>query len=170
MARATSHEQPAHKVRHRRSGKRRLANTLAIIAAFLVIGGFIGYLNLPAIELRVASVRAGFGASLPTYSPTGYALKDGVRQTGGIVSLTFRSGESQYQITQQSSDWNSQTLLDNTLALNGKHETIQKNGQTIYIYKNDGTNAAWVSGGVRYDIIGNAELSKDEIAAIATSL
>lgn len=168
IARATSHQQPRANIQHKR-GHRRLVNTLATVGAFLVIGGFIGYLNLPQLELRVASVHAGFRASMPAYTPTGYALDNGVKRDGGTVSLSFRSGDSQYTLTQQSSNWNSQTLLDNTLALNGQHETVQKNGQTIYIYGN-GANAAWVTGGVRYDIAGNAQLSADEIAAIATSL
>lgn len=169
MARASSHEQPQHKIRRQRN-KHRLTNSLAIIGTFLVIGGFVGYLNLPGIQLKVASMHAGFGASMPNYTPTGYALEGGVQQTGGIIALQFRSGESKYRITQQSSNWNSQTLLDSTLALNGKHQTVQKNGQTIYIYENEGTSAAWVSGGVRYDITGNAQLSEDEIASIASSL
>jgi hypothetical protein len=46
---------------------------------------------------------------------------------------------------------------------------VQKNGQTIYVYGN-GANAAWVNSGIRYDVTGNAQLSKDEIATIATSL
>ncbi len=170
IARATSHEQPAHKPHRRHSVKRRWLNTLAIVATFLVIGGFVGYLNLPGIELRVASVQAGFSASMPSHTPFGYALVGGIQRSGGTITLSFRSGDSHYRITQQSSNWNSQTLLDNTLALNGDHDTVQKNGQLIYIYKNGGTNAAWVNGGVRYDITGNASLSQDEIAAIATSL
>lgn len=167
IAHATSHQQPMHKPKRR--AHRRLLNTMAIVAAFLVIGGFVGYLNMPQLELRVASIQAGFGASMPGYTPTGYALQDGVKRSGGTVSLSFRSGDSRYTITQQSSNWNSQTLLDNTLALNGKHQTVEKNGQTIYVYGN-GTNAAWVNGGVRYDITGNAQLSTDDIVAIATSL
>ncbi|HSX29205.1 MAG TPA: DUF4367 domain-containing protein [Candidatus Saccharimonadales bacterium] len=169
MHRATSHTQPAHKLKPKRY--RRLINTFAGVAALLVLAGFISYLNMPQLELHVASVQAGFHASLPNYRPTGYALTGGIQRIGGTVSLTFRSGTSGYTITQQASDWNSQTLLDNTLALNGEHETVQRNGQTIYIYgKNDGTNAAWVNGGVRYDLTGNATLSKEDIADIATSL
>lgn len=168
IARATSHEQPAHKVRPRRTRRHRLINSLAIVGAFLVIGGFVTYLNLPQLQLRMASFQAGFGAAMPAYVPTGYALQD-IKRVGGTISLSFRSGESQFRITQQPSNWNSQTLLDNTLALNGRHQTIQKNGQTIYVY-DESTDAAWVNGGVRYDITGNAELSPDEIISIATSL
>lgn len=169
MHRATSHTQPHHKVNRLKKPHRRLVNTFAGVAAFLVLAGFISYLNMPALELKIASVQAGFHASIPDYRPTGYALVGGVDRIGGTVSVSFRSGAHRYTITQQASDWNSQTLLDNTLALGSEHTTIQKNGQTIYVYGN-GTNAAWVNGGVRYDLTGNAALSKDDIAAIATSL
>lgn len=169
IANASSHTQPMHKARRHRSGRRKLLNSLAGVAVFLVIAGFVGYLNLPQIQLRIASVQAGFGASMPSYTPTGYALASGIAHAGGTVRLSFRSGSSYYTITQQSSNWNSQTLLDNTLALNGQHQTVQQNGQTIYVYDHS-TSASWVNGGVRYDITGNAELSTDDIVAIATSL
>ena len=167
LAHANSHEQPKHHHAKRRS-RRRLVNIMAGVGAFLVIGGFISYLNMPGIELRVASMQAGFHASIPDYQPTGYALKEGVKRSGNVITMSFRSGDSNYTLTQQASDWNSQTLLDSTLALSGAHTTVQKNGQTIYIY--DGANAAWVNGGVRYDLTGNASLSTDDIVAIATSL
>ena len=169
IANASSHNQPMHKARRHRTVRRKLVNTLAGVAVFLVIGGFIGYLNMPQLELRVASIQAGFGASMPAYAPTGYALEGGVKRAGGTISMQFRSGDQAYTITQQSSNWNIQTLLDNTLALNGKHETFQKNGQTIYVY-DDNTNAAWVNGGIRYDLTGNAQLSQEDIVSIATSL
>lgn len=170
LAQAASHEQPAHKVRRRRSGKRRAANVLAVIGTFLVIGGFIGYLNMPGIEMRVASVQAGFGASLPGYTPLGYSLNGRVERAGNTISVSFRSGSSNYRITQQQSNWDSQTLLDSTLAQNDRYQTVQRNGQTVYIYEGDGISASWVNSGVRYDLTGNAELSKDEIASIAASM
>jgi hypothetical protein len=170
IARATSHEESPHEPRRSRR-HHRLVNTLAAVAAFVIIGGFIAYLNLPNIELHVASVQAGFHASMPAYAPTGYALKGGVKQNGGTVSLRFTSGDSAYTLTQQASDWNSQTLLDNTLALSGAHKTVERDGRTIYVYNSGNTtNAAWVTGQVRYDIAGNASLSSDEIANIAVSL
>jgi hypothetical protein len=42
-------------------------------------------------------------------------------------------------------------------------------GKTIYLY-NNGANAAWVNGGVLYQITGNANLSSDQIVSIADSL
>lgn len=163
--RARSHEQqPIRRPRTRR----RLTGVMAAVAAFLILGGFVTYLNLPTLKLQVASVEAGFHASMPGFRPTGYALQS-ISHDGGTVTLRFVSGDSSYQITQQSSNWDSQSLLDNTLALSGPHETIERAGRTIYIY-GDGANASWVTGNVRYDITGDASLSADELADIAASM
>jgi hypothetical protein len=166
IKRAKSHEQPQHK-RHAR--RRPLAGILAGIAVFFILGGFITYLNMPNIQLHVASVEAGFKASMPSHRPVGYALRGGVQHSGGTVSMRFISGDSSFQITEQSSNWDSQALLDNTLALAGPHQTIERNGRTVYVY-GDGANAAWVTGNIRYDITGNASLSATELADIAASM
>lgn len=168
IARSTSHEQPEHKHPSRRSRHRRTVNVMAGLAAFLVIGGFIAYLNMPNIELHVASIQAGFGAQLPGYAPTGFALRGGVQRAGNTVSMRYQSGDQAYTITQQASNWNSQTLVENTLALSDHHQTLQAGGRTIYVY--NGSNAVWVDGNVRYDVTGNAPLSADDITALARSL
>jgi hypothetical protein len=165
IAHAMSHEQKPPVVR-RRNG--RLLNVVAGLASFVVIGGFIAYLNVNAINLRVASMHAGFSAHIPGYHLTGYSLGP-IQAQHGSVALSFRSGDSSYQLTQQTSTWNSQTLLDSSVALQGtSHETVQSKGRTIYLY---GSNASWVNGGVRYDISSNGvALSKDDIVSIATSM
>lgn len=166
IAHADSHKQPAHKHHPKH---RRLINTLAGVAAFLVIGGFITYLNMPNIQLHVASVQAGFKADIPDYKLDGYALQGGIRRDGNTISMRFQSGEHTYVITQQASDWNSQTLAENTSALTaGNHKTVQASGRTIYIY--NGSNAVWVNGNVRYDLTTNATLSTDDVTRLASSL
>jgi uncharacterized protein DUF4367 len=169
LAHAVSHEQLPHKKTKRRGAHRRLVNIVAGVAAFLIIGGFITYLNMPAIELQVASVRAGFRADMPSYQPTGYALDGGVKSSKGKVAMSFRSGDSSYKITQEVSDWNSATLLDQKTEEQGAPmQTIQSKGRIIYIY--DDNNATWVNGGVRYEISGNASLDADELVSVATSM
>lgn len=172
IAKATSHEQPAPAIRRKHSRKRKVLNALAVTAAVLVVGGLIGYVNKPGIEMRIASFRAGFNASLPTYAPTGYAIKGGVERSGSTIAVSFRSGDQSYRVTQQPSNWNSQTLREDTLGASTTFTTVQHNGQIIYIYENEngGTHAFWVNGGVRYDLTGNAHLSQNEIISIATSL
>lgn len=170
LAHATSHEEktPVH-AKYRSSRQRRWVNVMAGIGAFLLIGGFIGYMNMTNIELRVASVRAGFQAQLPSYQPTGYALDGGIKSANGQVAMNFRSGDRIYTVTQEASDWNSSTLLDQTAAERGEpSQTIQAKGRTIYIY--DDSNATWVNGGVRYQVNGNAPLNADELVSLATSM
>lgn len=168
IAHAASHEQPKAKAKLRRKHAK-LVNALAGAAAFLIIGGFVTYLNIPNIEVHVASMRAGFHAQLPGYKPTGYAMEGGVRTQNHTVAVRFTSGDSTYTLTQQPSDWDSQTLLDNYVALaGGSHKTIQGHGRTIYLY--NGTNATWVNGGVRYDVNGNAGLTSDELVSLASSI
>jgi hypothetical protein len=166
---ARSHEQLPFKKRRIRHS--RAFNVMAGVAAFLILGGFIAYLNMPNIQLHIASVEAGFHASMPAYKPTGYALKGGVKHDGGTISMSFTSGDSSFRVTQQSSNWDSQALLDNTLALSGPHRTIERNGRIIFVYSTSGgANAAWVTGNVRYDITGDASLSANQLADIAASM
>jgi hypothetical protein len=170
LAHATSHEQktPIH-AKHRSSRRRRLVNVMAGVGAFLLIGGFATYMNMTNIEMRVASMRAGFHAQMPHYQPTGFALNGGIESTEGRVAMNFSSGNAQYTVTQEASDWNSSTLLDQTSAQRGQpSQTIQSKGRTIYIY--DDSNATWVNGGVRYQVNGNAPLNADELVSLATSM
>lgn len=169
LARAESHKQPAHRAPKRHVAHRKLINTMAGIAALLVIGGFVAYLNMPNIQLHVASVQAGFTADMPGYKPEGYALKGGVQRIGNTVSMRFTQGENNYTVTQQPSDWNSQTLVDNTVALsNGTYKTVQAGGRNIYVYGK--SNAVWVDRGVRYDLTTNTPLSTQDITQLAASL
>lgn len=165
IAHARSHEQPPHNPTRKHKRGHRTASIMIGVLLVLVLGGVVGYFNLSNIRVKVASVQAGFDAQLPSYQPTGYVL-GAVTNSSGNVVLNFRSGEKHYKLTQQPTDWNSQTLSDNIIASAGA-TTIESRGRIIYIYNDVAT---WVSGGIRYDLTGNAELDPDEVAAIAASL
>jgi len=166
IANARSHEQPKHKVR--RKASHRIIQMASLVAAFVAIGGFVAYLNMPNIELHVASARAGFHATLPSYKPTGYALDGGIHASNGIVSANFKSGDSGYTVQQQESNWDSQTLLDNVVSMaSSDHKTYQSQGRTVYIY---GDNAAWVNGGVLYSMKISGSLTSQQVVSIATSM
>jgi hypothetical protein len=174
LANATSHEQPAPKIARKRKATRKhrgLINALAGVAAVLVIAAFVAYLNAPKIELHVASVQAGFSASMPAYKPSGFALNGGIKSQNGVVSINFSSKSSgdNYKVTQEASTWDSSTLYDNLVAVRGgAKQTLQNGGRTIYVYGNN--QAAWVNGGVLYQVSGSAGLSSDQIGNIATSM
>jgi len=169
LAHAMSHEQTTPKGTRRHTKKhQRLVSLAAGLAAFVIIGGFVTYMNIGNIEIRVASMHAGFHAELPSYKPTGYALKGGIQSVNGKVAMSYRSGDSSYTVTQEASDWNSSTLLDQTIAEHGHPDkTIERDGRTIYIYS--GSNATWVNGGVLYQVNGDS-LTTDELTSLATSM
>ena len=163
---AKSHEQPAHKAR-----KRRVRSISAGIAAFVVLGGFVALLNQSTVSLQLASVRAGFQASAPSYTPNGFK-QGGASVQGKSVSINYVSaedGSATYTLTQESSNWDSQTLFDSIVTSpDVKYQLIQNNGRNIYVYGK--SKAAWVDGGVLYRISGTAELDGNEIVSIASSL
>lgn len=165
LANARSHEQPAV---HHKKRSRKFINAISIAAAFVILGGFVAYMNLPNIEVHVASIQAGFNAQLPSYKPSGYAMNGGVQNQNGVVSVAFSSGDSAFKVKQQASNWDSQTLYDNVVASSGtSHKTFQSQGRTIYIY---GNNAAWVNAGVLYNITTSGNLTPNEMVSIATSI
>jgi Domain of unknown function (DUF4367) len=164
IAHATSHQQAAP-TRHR--PHRRWLNITAGVVAFLLLSCAATYVNRANLQMHIASFHAGFSARLPAYQPTGYQLSGHINQQHGTVSVSFRSGDSSYTLTQQPSDWDSATLHDSIVAVGEKTKTLQRNGRIIYITDKAAT---WVSNGIHYQITGNAQLSTDEISAIASSI
>lgn len=171
---ATSHEQPAHKPhktkRQKRSKHRRLVHSFASMSAVLVIGGSIAYANKSSVELQLASVRAGFQASAPGYAPAGFEPQETDAQKGK-VAIHFASplDRSNFTLTQEASDWDSQTLFDSIVAQNNSsYQTVLSGGRTVFMYGNN--EAAWVDGGILYKVQGNASLTKDQISSLASSM
>lgn len=168
LANAKSHEQPAAVIKHR--SKRRLFSSMAGLAAVLVVVGFVAYMNKASVELQLASVRAGFQASLPNYTPAGYE-RQSAQAADGKVAISFLSPtqHNNFTLTQESSSWDSQTLFDSIVAQeNTTYQTVQSNGRTIYLYGGD--KAAWVDGGILYKVDGNAKLNSDQVISLATSM
>lgn len=159
-----------HKVNKFFSKQPRLMTAAAGALSVLLLVGYITYLNLPSISMRVAANRAGFAATMPGYKPSGYALNGPVSYSPGQVSLNFNSNTNsdKFTLSQKESNWDSQALLDNYVAKQtGNYLTYQEKGLTIYMY--DG-KASWVNGGVWYNIHGSADLSSDQILKMATSM
>ena len=151
------------------SGKA-VAITTTVMAG-LVIGGLYAYQNVPNLAMKVAATRAGFGAAMPSYAPSGFGFHGPVQYSAGQVVVSFKSNSDNrnYKLTQQTSSWTSESLLNNYVAASGKeYQTYLDRGRTIYIY--DGSNATWVNGGVWYQIEGNSDLTSDQLVRIAASL
>lgn len=178
LAAANSHTQPKlkkpsayHRTARRMHIRPRILAASGGALVALVVAGFFAYNNVPNVAMKVAATRAGFSASLPTYQPAGFSLRNPIAYNPGQVSLQYNSNSDNrnFSVIQRASAWNSEALLDNVI-LTGKksYQTYQANGRTIYIY--DGNNATWVDGGVWYQIEGNSNLSSDQLLKIANSL
>jgi len=150
----------------------KLAPIVASSIACLVIVGYLTYLNVPNLAMRVAANRAGFDASMPAFTPNGYAFAGPIAYDSGQVTVDFRNNNESnksYSLSQRKSAWNSQSLVENVVEKeDNDYITFENRGLTIYVYD---SKATWVNGGVWYTI--NAEssqLNTDQIVRIASSL
>lgn len=139
--------------------------------AVLLLGGYISYISIPGISVRLAASQAGVNAKYPEYNPDGYSFQGPVAFQQGEVELHFKSngGGEGFTIRQQNSNWNSVAVLDNLVnrESKGKYQENSQGGVTVYTY---GTRAAWTNGGVLYTIDGNAPLSPEQLLHIASSM
>lgn len=175
---ANSHEQPLHRKASRRHRiaralrvKPRTVSLGSFLLAGMLLGGFFVYQNIPNLAMKVAAARSGVNASLPGYKPAGFALNGPIKYSSGKISISYRSvsDERAYQVTQSTSEWNSETLLENFVAVDRRaYQTYQDKGKTIYIYNDN--NATWVDGGVWYQVEGRSSLNSDQLLRIANSL
>jgi hypothetical protein len=180
IAAATSHTQPKHVSKTKRH--HRIANKLhmkprtlrAATAAVMVIGigGVIVRQNMPAIQVQLASNRAGISSSIPANIPAGYNMQDGVDYSDGEVVLTYQSQANDgrtFRVSQTESFWTSESLRENYIeTLDSDYQVIQENGKTIYLYDN---GATWVDGGIWYKIdAGQAALSSTQLMDIINGL
>jgi hypothetical protein len=136
------------------------------------IGGVIVRQNMPAIQVQLASNRAGISSSIPANIPAGYNMQDGVDYSDGEVVLTYQSQANDgrtFRVSQTESFWTSESLRENYIeTLDSDYQVIQENGKTIYLYDN---GATWVDGGIWYKIdAGQAALSSTQLMDIINGL
>jgi hypothetical protein len=178
LASATSHEQPKLKktrLKGRIARKLKVSQKLISGASFalgvLLIAGFFTYQNIPGLTMRLAAARSGVQGSLPSYQPAGFSLNGSIAYKPGQITINYKSNsdDRNFKISQSTSSWDSQSLLDNYVAVERRdYQTVQDKGKTVYIY--EGNNATWVDGGIWYRVEGESSLNSDQLLHIAASL
>lgn len=159
------------RLHHKMGVSRKTMHISSAVLAFVILGGFYAYLNVPNFAMRVAATRAGFSATMPSYKPAGFSFKGPINYSNGQVVVGFKSNSDnrQYTVKEQSSNWSSETLLTSyVMAQSKQYQTMQDKGRTLYIY--DGSSATWVDNGIWYQIEGDSRLTSDQISRIAASL
>lgn len=168
LARARSHDLAVEDSRP--TGKKgRIAGILTATLSLLFIAGAIAYMNAPTLSMHLASMKAGFAAKLPSYSPAGYAFGHLTYSPGNITVSYKAASNHTFNITQRQSTWDSEALLNNFVSnANQAYQTYERAGRTIYFYGND--TATWVDSGVWYTINGNNSLDKNQLLDMASSM
>jgi hypothetical protein len=125
---------------------------------------------VPDLSLKVASYRAGLHAKLPAQSPSGFNFGYLDYKPGNVTAnFTSPADGRQFNITQKSSDWDSQALLSNFVSsANSAYKTYQRAGRTVYLLGNN--TATWVDSGIWYTVDGNSSLSSSQLLELATSM
>ena len=174
LQRATSHEQAPvlqHKHPKRQSflSKRAVSLSATAISVLLLVG-FIGFENRSNITLKMAAGKAGFSANMPGYKPSGFSLGR-LSYSAGNVALNFHSNSDgrAFAITEKPSAWDSATLRDTFVASADSHfQTVNVGGRTVFLYGKN--NAAWVNGGILYQVDTAGALSDKQLSELAASL
>ena len=154
----------------RSSFRPRMLSFASMALSLLLLAGYLTYINLPNLSVRVAANQAGISAGYPGYRPDGYRLA-GVNYDRGSVSLKFaaNAGPQNFTLTQQQTSWDSTAVKENYVKTNWGDDVVPYSERGLTIYAHEG-NAAWVNGGILYTITGDAPLSSSQVRSIATSL
>lgn len=153
------------------SPKARWMSVATTSLALVLLGGYLTYINIPNLSIKVAAANAGINASLPQYQPGGYRLQGPISYSPGEVEVKYQQngGSEGYQITQKTTDWDPQAALDNYVkpdsSDNYQIRSIQ--GLTVYAYAQ---KAVWVNGGILHILNGSAPLSGQQVERIAASM
>jgi hypothetical protein len=144
------------------------------ILLILIAAGVFSYLYRNNINMFIADKKTGLNASLASYTPPGFgvsSIKYFSNQGSSSISINYNSNSDQrnYLITEQNSTLDSQGLVTSVVqpyAANN-YQSTEIGGRTIYLYTN---NAVWVSNGIEYRILNNANLTKSQLEQIISSI
>lgn len=126
------------------------------------------YPNVDAIQVHIASSRAGINATMPAWQPSGFSAQQFSYSPGKVTIGFAAEGSRKFSLTQTASKWDSSALLTEYVAPhNHTYDTIQADGRLIYAYGNN--NASWVNNGIWYQLVSDGTLSTSQLVRLATS-
>ena len=146
-----------------------ISGAVAIISIALL--GYLVYLNLPDLSVRVAAMQTGIENAYPSYVPMNYRLSGLVKEDNGAITMNFvQENGGSFQLIEKKSSWDSATVLSNFVEEKWGSDYVVAKGQGLTVYIS-GSNAVWVNGGVLYQIEDHgSNLTTDDLHDIAISL
>lgn len=153
---------------------KKLTYGFSVVALFGLLS-YAAYSFVPAFSIRVSSSQAGINATYPSYVPEGYSFKGPISFSEGkvLIKYTENSGSTSYKITETKSSWDSSAVKENIAEAWANHSpsNFEEQGQTVYYsLSNKDVKAAWVNGGILYQLSGDANLDYDKIRRIVKSM
>ncbi|HUD06489.1 MAG TPA: hypothetical protein VMR34_01250 [Candidatus Saccharimonadales bacterium] len=146
-----------------------LLSTVGVIV--LAFCAFAVYHYYDYLVVDYANLRIHFNGHLAGVTTPGFSVsKINYTKNDLIFSYSSNSGDGRgYQIFEQPSDWDSQSLLDSVVNPNvsDSYANYQIGGRTVYEYAH---TAVWVDGGIYYRINNDANLSSSQLTSIINSL
>ena len=150
----------------KKNPRKKLIIEIIIAILIIVFVGIISALYLPSFSVRMASSNAGVDGRYPTYQAEGFSIDGGVKSEPGEITINYRNNGNgnTYSISQRSSNWDSNGLLENKVKLNSTtYDTLTQRGLTIFQYDNITT---WVNGGIVYTITDDTGMDVNQILQI----
>lgn len=144
--------------------KRKVWAGLAFAGFALATTGFLVYLNLPDISVRVRATELGISTNLPAFKPSGYSVQGMATIENDTLMAEYSSGNDSYVFTARKSSLDSYQMADYAKSIFGDSESVFGSGLTIYVKDHD---AIWSNGGVLYTIYGSTALNTEDIVKIA---
>lgn len=161
----------AHRQAYRKKVRTHVASMLAGSLVLIAIASFVAYQNSPALQLKVASVRAGISVRMPNLSSLGFTW-GGVKANDGKVTVGLTKGANSYQLTQQSTNLSSDDMIANLGATDASgtpdYTAVPAGSTTVYRFGN--TTATWVQDGTWYTLTGTAPLNNTQLASLVKSI
>lgn len=153
------------------AGRSRFASAAMTSLALVMLGGYLTYINMPNLSIRVAAANTGIDASLPAYQPTGYKINGPISYGNGEVNVNYKANTSNlgYKLTQRPTDWDPVATLDNYVESDSKSDYQIRSVQGLTVYTYD-KKAVWVNGGILHIIAGTAPLSNQQVERIVASM
>ena len=144
---------------------------LAVACAATAVFAIAYFVNLTSTDmsLKVAAMQSGIEATYPSYIPRDYTLSD-VTSASGKVIIHFKNGDDEFGITEETTNWDSEALLNEYIKENygNDYTVVREQGLTLYMGRNW---EAWVNGGVLYKLsVTHGSLTKKQMKSIAVSL
>ncbi len=147
----------------------RASSLVTAAFAIMLLGGYMAYVNMPSISVRIAAANAGIAGRSP-YAPDGYSIDGSVAYAPGSITINYKSnGDGKgYSVIEQKTDVaTNETLTGMVEKHSSDYRKVTTDSGDLYLY---GNNALWFSGGIIYTLNGNETLSEQQITQIAESV